>query len=313
MNLLVLGRLTKEYAALIGPEAPELTIYTSEDYGQGMLEAAPGAEIVLGYLFPDELLKEAAALKWIQLMSAGADQVIFSPLLKDDVQVTTARGVHSPQMAEYALGVLVSLARNLPEMVRNQERRVWKQWPGETLKGKTLGIIGFGAVGQEIAKFARALGMRVVATRKSGQPHLLADAIYGPKDMGKVLAESDFVIVAVPLTPETHGLIGPTQLAQMKRGAFLINLSRGGIVDEAALVQSLRQRQLAGAALDVFDQEPLLRDSPLWEAPNLLITPHISGLSRDYVRRVTEIFVNNLRRFQKGQPLLNLVDRSRGY
>lgn len=312
-NLLILGSLAQEYRRLMAPVAPELHIIISLEYGADMIEAAPEIDFLLAYIIPEELLKRAAQLKWIQLTSAGANQVLFSPHLREDVIVTTARGVHSPQMAEYVLGIMVALARNLPQMVRHQDQRMWKQWPGQTLAGKTVGILGFGRVGQEVAKLARAFSMKVVGLRRSGPPHPLADQMFGPQELNALLEVSDFLVVALPLTHETRGLLAKKQLAQMKKGAFLVNVSRGGVVEEEALVEALAAGHLAGAACDVFSSEPLPQDSPLWAAPNLLITPHIAGLSHDYPARVAHIFLENLSRFKQGEPLMNQVDRQRGY
>lgn len=313
MNLLILGRLAREFADLISKTTSELNISLAPDYGQEMRRAAAGAEIILGYIFPEELLQGATKLRWIQLMSAGADPVLFSPFLRDEVLITTARGVHSPQLAEYVLGVMVALARNFPQLVRNQKEHLWKQWAGTTLAGKTLGLVGFGALGAEIARLARAFSMRVIGLRRSGQPHPLADVIYPPEGLERLLSASDFVVLALPLTAETKGLIGPVQLGSMKRSAFLINISRGGVLDHEALISALENGELAGAALDVFEEEPLAEDSRLWETDNLFLTPHISGLSQEYVAKVTDIFLANLSRLKQGKPLINLVDKGRGY
>ena len=290
-----------------------MKISLAPNYGSEMHKAAPQTEIILGYLLPEKLLRRAEKLRWIQLMSAGADQLLSSPYLRDDVLITTARGVHSPQMPEYVLGAMVALARNFPQMVRNQSKHIWKQWAGTTLAGKTLGLVGFGAVGAEIARLAQAFSMRVIGLRKSGQPHPLAEVMYGPEGLGRLLRAGDFVVLAVPLTAESQNLIGPIQLKLMKRTAFLINISRGRVLDHDALIRSLKKGELAAAVLDVFEEEPLAKNSPLWKPPNLFLTPHISGLSQEYVAKVTDIFLANLQRLKKGEPLINLIDRGRGY
>ncbi len=313
MNLLILGSLAQEFATLIARRTSEVKISLAPNYGSEMDKAAPQTEIILGYLLPEKLLKRAEKLRWIQLMSAGVDQLLSSPYLRDDVLITTARGVHSPQMAEYVLGAMVALARNFPQMVRNQSEHIWKQWTGTTLAGKTLGLVGFGAVGAEIARLARAFSMKVIGLRKSGQPHPLAEVMYGPERLGRLLHASDFVVLAVPLTAESQNLIGPIQLKLMKRTAFLINISRGGVLDHDALIRSLEKGELAAAVLDVFEEEPLAKGSPLWKTPNLFLTPHISGLSQEYVAKVTDIFLANLQCLKKGEPLINPVDRRRGY
>ncbi len=310
---MILGGWADQFAALISAGAPDLNIFISRECGQDAREAAPRVEIILGFRFPPEILRWAANLRWVQLTSVGAEQLINSPDLKDDVVVTVARGIHHPQIGEYTIGVMLALARGLPQVVRNQERKIWKQWAGVSLAGRRLGLIGLGAVGSEIARLARGLGMRVTGLRRSGRPHPLVDRLVGPKQLIELLGESDFVVVAVPLTARTRGLIGDKEFKAMKGGAYLINIARGEVVDEMALMDALRRGAIAGAALDVFEEEPLGPESPLWETPNLLITPHISGLSRDYAGRVAELFLENYRRFKRGETLLHVVSREEGY
>ncbi len=186
-------------------------------------------------------------------------------------------------------------------------------YAGLRLDGATVGILGLGAIGHSVARRCKALGMRVIGTRRSAEPLEAVDEVLGPEGTRRVLAESDVVVVVLPLTPETRGSLDAEALAAMKPRGLLVNVARGGIVDEAALARALEEGHLGGAAVDVFEEEPLPATSPLWTARNALVTPHVAGLARDYMSRVGRIFFENIRRLEKGEPLLNEVDRSRGY
>jgi phosphoglycerate dehydrogenase-like enzyme len=216
-------------------------------------------------------------------------------------------------MSEFALALLLALAKRIPHALEQQRAHVWKPYGMAQLEGRTLGILGLGAIGEALATKARALGLRVIGTRRGGEPVACADLVLGPDGTERLLRESDFVVVLLPLTPETRGAIAARELGWLRPTALLVDLARGGIVDEAALAEALRARKLAGAALDVFAEEPLPASSPLWDAPNLILTPHVAGLSPDYMNRLAEIVVENLARVEADRPLVNPVDRARGY
>jgi phosphoglycerate dehydrogenase-like enzyme len=270
-------------------------------------------EVLIALRPPRGIWAGAKRLRLLQMTGAGVDALLPAPDLPPEVQVANARGIHAGQMSEYALGMMLALARRLPRALEQQRRREWRVFGARRLEGKTLGILGLGAIGETLAEKARALGMRVVATRRSGAPSPHADRVLPPEATAEVVAEADFLVVVLPLTPETRGLLGRELLAALKPSAVLVDMARGGIVDEAALVELLRAGRIEGAALDVFAEEPLPPTSPLWDAPNAILTPHHAGISADYVERVAEIFVENIGRLERGEPLRNAVDRERGY
>jgi phosphoglycerate dehydrogenase-like enzyme len=273
----------------------------------------PEVEVLLAFRPPRGIWAGARRLRFIQMMGAGVDALLPAPDLPAAVRVANARGIHGPHMSEFALALMLALAKRLPLALEQKRAHVWKHYGMAPLTGRTLGILGLGAIGTALAEKARALGMRVLGTRRGAEPLACADLVLGPDGTERVLRESDFAVVLLPLTPETQGALGARELGWLRRQAFLVDLARGGIVDEAALAQALRAGRLAGAALDVFEQEPLPPESPLWDAPNLILTPHVAGLSHDYMDRLAEIVVENLAHVERDQPLRNAVDRERGY
>ena len=285
-----------------------------------------------GSAFPDPA--RAPRLRWVQLDTSGVDHVTHTPLWSSPCQITTLNGVAPVNMAEFALAMMLAFAHHLPRMLDHQHRRDWPspadRWhrfmPTE-LRGATVGVLGYGSIGREIGRVAHALGMRVLALRRSGTktgetyrvPALAAvaptepDRIYLPDQLAPMLAECDYVVLTLPYTPQTRHLIDAAAFRAMKPTAVLVNIARGGVVDEPALIAALREGRIAGAALDVFEQEPLPPDSPFWAMPNVIISPHVAGFTPHYHERVMGVFAENLRRFLAGQPLLNRVDRECGY
>ena len=261
--------------------------------------------------------RQAPRLRWVQLSSSGVAHVVAQMGLGDrPIVVTTAAGVHATPLAEFVLFAMLYFAKRMPRVLADQRRHHWERFALDTLPGKTLGIVGFGQVGRAIARLARSAGLRIVAVRRtsgdlSGSPE--ADAVYPPAGLRTLLCESDYVALIVPLTPETTGLLGKAELAAMKPGAVLINVGRGQLVDEAALVEALRSGHLGGAALDVFAREPLPAVSPLWDLPNVLVTPHSMSTALDENERLVDLFCDNLRRYLAGAALRNVFDRARGY
>jgi phosphoglycerate dehydrogenase-like enzyme len=262
------------------------------------------------------LAEVAPNLRWIQLTSAGADRLLNSGFIEGGVTVTTVSGLHATPIGEYILSVMLMWAKGAPQTMRAQLKHEWTRFAPRELHGKTVGIVGIGHIGAEAARLAKAFGCRVIATKRSAttehsEPY--ADAIYPPGELHRVVAESDYVIVCVPLTPETRGMIGDAELRAMKPSALIVNIARGPVIAEAALLQALREGWIAGAALDVFDQEPLPADHPLWDMENVILTPHISGGTEIYNERAVDIFAANLRRYLAGDQLENIVDPKRGY
>lgn len=296
-----------------------------EAVAQGLQGAFERAEVVFGFWGAElhqaftgagSLRDVAPHLRWIQLTSAGADRLLNSGFVEQGITVTTVSGLHATPIGEYVIGAILMFAKGAPRTMRAQLKREWTRFAPTEVRGKTVGIIGFGHIGEEVGRLAKALGCRVLATRRSAtepSSHPCADEVLPPSAMPRVLAESDYVVLSMPLTPETRGLIGERELRMMKPSAVLVNIARGAVVAEADLVRALREGWIAGAALDVFEREPLPADSPLWDLENAIITPHISGGTEIYNQRAVEIFCDNLRRYLAGEPLRNVVDPARGY
>jgi phosphoglycerate dehydrogenase-like enzyme len=280
------------------------------------------AEIVIGWSLGQQQLASARNLRWIHSPSAAVHQLLFPEVIDSDIVLTNGRDVNGPVVAEHVMAVILAMAKNLPQAMKFQARHVWGQeemWhsvprPRE-IAGATLGLVGLGSIGSHVSKNASALGMRVIAVRenlnKPKPPGV--ENVFAPDQLDALLPQSDYVALTVPVTPSTTGLMNAARFAVMKPGACLINVGRGPLVDEAALLGALREKKIGGAALDVFEQEPLPADSPLWDLENLLITPHTAGLTEKLWDRQYELISENLRRYLEHQPLLAVVDKQRGY
>ena len=309
------------FSERIRGEFPELEVFHLNSYENVEQEIAD-AEIMFGISLQPQQFLAARKLRWIHSQAAAVHQFMFPELVNSDVILTNARDVHGPVVAEQVIAMMFALARQIPAAVCFQQKHVWGQeamWRGKSrpreLSGATLGLVGLGSIGQNVARRASGLGMRVIAAREhpeKAEPQYVDEVLHSSKLLD-LLARSDYVVLSTPVTPETTGMIGTKQLAAMKTDACLINVGRGPLIDEPALIDALRERKIGGAALDVFDQEPLPSDSPLWDLQNLLITPHTAGMSDKMWERHYTLFSENLRRYFLGQPLLGLVDKHGGY
>lgn len=281
----------------------------------------PLADVVLGYALSPRNFASARRVRWVHSTAAGVGHVLFPELIESPVIVTNLRGLHAHSMAEQVLGMMLAftrrlhVSRDLQTARRWAQAELWRASPGfEELAGATLGLVGFGRIGGAIATAARPFGMRVLAVRRHPRPDPApADEQWGTERLGDLLERSDWVVLAAPHTGETDRLIGRAELARMKPTARLVNVARGALVDEEALIEALREGRLAGAALDVAQTEPLPPESPLWTMPEVILTPHTSGAGPRFWERVREQFAGNLRRFLAGQPLENVVDKRGGY
>jgi phosphoglycerate dehydrogenase-like enzyme len=282
----------------------------------------PEAEAAFTPFVDRDIFPFATRLRWVQSPAVGVGNLMFPELLASDVVITSARGVRARAMAEHVLGVTIALARQLPLALRAQAAHEWAQDRLEgpesgirALAGLRMGIVGLGAIGTEVAKIAAPFGFRVTAIRRRADRPVPSgvDRVWTPDRLVDLLAESDVVVLAAPHTPETKQLIGRRELDRIKRGAFLVNVARGKLIDDQAVVDALTDGRLGGAALDVFTREPLDPASPYWDLPNVIITPHTSGAMPDYWTPLVALFSENLRRFEAGQPLLNVVDKVAGY
>ncbi len=309
MHLLILNQSADDYKKALAPKFPELSIHAvakEEEIGNFIEKM----DILLTIRISDHLIKKASRLKWIQAMTTGVDYIIHLPSLSKEVLITSARGIHGPQMSEMAFLLMLALNRNFPQIIRNQDQRVWKRWPGKLLYQKKVGILGIGVIGEEIARKCKAFGMTVFGIDIVKRKVDAVDYFYGPEELLQVIQEVDYFIIVAPNTPQTQKLVGAKVFSSVKPTAFLISIGRGEIVDEEALIHALKTGQIAGAALDTFWTEPLPKDHPLWEIKNVIITPHVGGLSDIYVEQVLPIFEENLRRFLQGERrnLINLVE-----
>ena len=331
-NVLVTMRFNDAQLDRLRAVSPELSVSQADpeiaDYGR--------VDVLYAGSPPRDLAR-APALKWVQLHMAGVNALADHPLYtKTALPLTTTSGVHAATIAEYAMTMLLALAHRVPRMVEWQGRRAWppdeQRWPlfvPSEVRGATLGIIGYGSIGRELARIAKsAFGMVVLACKRNpgqraddgyclpgtGDPTgALPDEWLGHGQLDRLLARSDAVVLCAPLTPETQGMIGAAQLARMKATAYFINVGRGASVDEAALARALAERRIAGAAVDVFAQEPPPPGHPLYGLASAILSPHVSGFLPSYDEKCSVLFAENLRRFVAGAPLLNLVDRARGY
>jgi phosphoglycerate dehydrogenase-like enzyme len=275
------------------------------------------AEIIVGWKKDlDEYLAPHSKLKWLQTWSAGVDRLPLEKFESRNITVTSANGVHAYPISETIFALMLGLTRKIHTYVKNQQAKTWHH-SGIKLEmhEKTIGIIGVGAIGKEVAKISKAFGMKVLGVRHSGKPDSFVDEMFTTSQLHSVLPNCDYIVVTLPLTKETTGLLGLKELSQMKSSAFLINIGRGEIIVEEDLIHALREGVISGAGLDVFEKEPLSIDSPLWEMNNVIITPHTSGSTEHYSKRVIEnIFIPNLKTYINGEkPTINLVDFSKGY
>lgn len=299
---------------------PEMSVVHLTDYDT-LPRELPDTDIFVGYSLRAAQLKAAKKLKWLHSTAAGVAQLTYPELRESGILVTNPSGVFSKPMAEHALGMMIALVRNFPDSTRYQDKCTWGQsqiWDKpeqlSELNGKTLLIVGFGSIGRELAKRAKAFEMRVWGVTRTGHGDAsLAEKIVTADKLHTVLPEADFVVIVAPETNETKHLIGAEEISQMKRGARLLNLGRGSLLDEVALILALESGQLGGAALDVAAKEPLPSDSPLWKTPNLFLTPHTSGVSERLWERQTAMLVELLELWFSGQEMKNVVDLGRGY
>ncbi|HZU11215.1 MAG TPA: D-2-hydroxyacid dehydrogenase [Chloroflexota bacterium] len=317
----------------------ERVTFTTAPTGDELRKAVQTADVLYSWDVPSNIPAETPHLRWIELPSAGADHLRGLPVWDSDITITSSRGVHIVPMADHLFAMLLSLTRQIPAFVRAQDKHDWLSHAEvgrlhiSELRGMTMGIVGWGKIGDGIAHLADAFGMRVLGTRWSIhaprevdrgaeayanppwlQPEdLPPNVVFPAAQLHDVLDQSDVVVLLLPLTPETHHSFGPAEFGAMRRGTLFFNLGRGSVVNDDALVAALRSGRLAGAGLDVTDPEPLPRTSPLWSFPQVIISPHVAGMSRRTGERAANLFAVNLSRYLEGRPLLNVVDRHRGY
>jgi phosphoglycerate dehydrogenase-like enzyme len=296
---------------------PEYQFLFYENMESTPTNALNKVEILVTYgedLTPN-LIKQMPHLKWVQVLSAGLDLIPFEELAMRRVGVTNAKGIHRIPMAEYTIGMVLQLARKGYQFYDKQKEGTWdRSLRVDEAHGKTLGILGLGAIGGEIAKRAQAFGMKVLGLRRSeGEPPAYVDELIPLEEKEKLFSQSDYLVVLLPHTPQTTNFVGQKELSMMKPSAYLINIARGQVVDEEALLLSLKEKNIAGAVLDVFSEEPLPSEHPYWKSDRLIITPHVSGRSPYYMQRALEIFQGNLKKYPHIEGMANVIDLQKGY
>ena len=320
MKILFSFDLKDKYLESIKNSFDNIEVKKSEDMDI-LTKEIKDADVLVAMLmrkFDTDLIKMGDNLKWIQSWSAGVDKFLednsFKYLKENEIALTSVRGIHKDSMSEQVMGYLISFSRRLPELMELKKKKEWDRLKVDYLKDKTLSIFGLGAVGKEVAKKAQAFKMNVIGVKRNTDVEIPGvQEIYSPDQAEKVLNKSDYVVVTMPLTEETRGYFGYDKFKAMQETAYFINVARGEIVKEKEMIKALNKDLIAGAALDVFEEEPLPEESPLYEMDNVILTPHTSGLFPDYNKEAVEIFKNNLRRFLEGKELKNVIDPNRQY
>jgi glyoxylate/hydroxypyruvate reductase A len=313
-RLLIIEQNPESFRQVIQKEIPDLEIFlhTEVEKNPDLLSTI---DIFLGGKvdgkFPDDLLKEAKNLRWIQSALAGVDHIVRSPFLRDEILLTRVGGVFGKFMAEYVLGYMLYRILQINRVIDNQRKACWEPFMPGTLEKKVLGILGLGEIGSEIARKAKTFGMKILGLKRTEGKSPYVDQLFLESQLSEFLPQPDFLVITVPLTPSTRGLIGARELKLMKREAYLINIARGSIIREEDLTRALDEKWITGAVLDVFEQEPLPKESSFWCRENVIITPHISG--PDEPAFISHVFCKNYYRFLARKPLQYRVDKNRGY
>jgi len=302
--------LTEDHIKKIEALSPDIQVLIDED----VLKVITDVDILVAGTFNAEILRKAAKLKWIHALAAGVDRFLFPEFIDSDIMLTNSSGVHPVPISEHVLGMMLMFTRGLHAAMKSQFQKKWERPTPVELYGKTLGIIGFGSIGERIGQLGICCGMRVIGLKRNvDYPTTNAHQLLPPETLDALLERSDFVVCALPLTPQTTHYITLQELKKMKNTAYLINISRGKTIKEEDLILALQSGIIAGAGLDVFEEEPLSSHSPLWDMDNVIITPHYAGSTPEYFNRAISIFCENMQRYLKGEPLLNRIDKKRGY
>lgn len=322
-TVLVLADCTEPQFRLLDG-LPHLCGTRPEDFAGLTTRLPPGQDtVILSWAASRDFLRNvflaAPRLRWVHSRSAGLDSVLFPELVASDVPLTNGSGVFSPPLGEFAIAGMLYFAKDFPRLLRNQQARRWEPFDVDQLTGHTLGIVGYGDIGRAVALRARAMSMRILALKRhpprepDRSPDPLIDEFFQPARLHDMLARCDYLVVSAPLTPETRHMISTPEFAVMKPTSVLINIGRGPVVDQAALIRVLSENTIRGAALDVFEQEPLPADNPLYGLPNVLLSPHSTDHTRDWLDLAMRFFLAQYERFRKGEPLQNVVNKHLGY
>ncbi|NNK13784.1 MAG: D-2-hydroxyacid dehydrogenase [Desulfofustis sp.] len=312
MKVLILEEYSEYYKNKIQEDFPQLEIGAAIDENSAT-DFIEQAQILIAIKASDELISKAVNLRWIQSLISGTDFFTKLPSLNRDVLISSSRGIHGPQMAETTILLMLALNRNLPANFKNQESKHWERWPTQLLYQKSIGILGVGTIGTELARICKSFGMIVHGLTTTGREIEWVDYPYDSSGLNELISRVDYLVNILPATPETQKVLGLDQFSSMKRTAYYISVGRGDTVDEEALIQALRNEEIAGAGLDVFAEEPLPEESPLWNMPHVIVTPHIGGMSDIYPDQVLPNIKENLSRYLAGErnDLINFVDWSK--
>ena len=319
-TVLVLANPTDTQLAMLQELPPETSLAVGNSV-EAFERAAPDADVIFNWGGSRELLGEVFAMaprvRWVHSKAAGLDTMLFPALIESPVPLTNGSGVFSQSLGEFVLAAVLYFAKDFRRMVRNQMAGRWEQFDVVEVTGQTVGIVGYGDIGRAAATRLRAMGLRILAVRRQG-PSLynvdpLVDRIYSPDRRVEMIAQCDYVVAAAPLTPDTRGLIGEAEFAAMKPNAVVINVGRGPVIDEAAMVRALTEGRIKGAGLDVFDQEPLPEGHPFYRLENLLLSPHCADHTADWQEQAMRFFLQQFERYRTGEPLLNVVNKELGY
>lgn len=314
MNVLILGKEQNahEYKSHLVGEFPEVNFFSATEESE-VGDFIEKANVIVCLRISDALLSRAGNLKWIQSMITGTNYIEEQPSFRarQEIILTSSRGIHGPQMSELAIMLMIAMNRRFPQFVRNQDRRVWEHWPAALLYNKKVGILGVGVIGESLARKCKAFAMTVWGVGRVKRTVEAVDEFHTLDALPYVASEVDYFVCLAPSRPDNQKIVNAEVFGGMKSTAFFLSLGRGEVVDESALLEVLRERKIAGAALDVFCQEPLPADSPFWGLDNLIITPHVGGMSDVYIPQAVDIFRENLRRYLKGEKwdLVNVVSR----
>ena len=320
ITVLVLADPTEPRLAMLEELPPETGIAVGNS-AQAFVGTAPDATVIFNWSLAGDLQREVfrmcPKLEWVHSRSAGLDGLVFPELVESPVRLTNGRGLYSESLGEFVVGAILYFAKDLRRMIRNQAAGAWEPFDIVEVRGQTVGIVGYGDIGRAVASRVHALGMRVLGVKRHApsahDDDPFAERIYGPEGLIEMISRSDYVVVTAPLTPETVGLMGEPEFAAMKPDAVAINVGRGPVIEEAALVKALSEKRIKGAALDVFDTEPLPKGHPFYKLENVLLSPHCADHTPDWLDQAMRFFLTQFERFRKGEPLKNVVEKKLGY
>jgi phosphoglycerate dehydrogenase-like enzyme len=319
-SILVLANPTEPQLAML-QALPEKTSLAVGNSPEAFERAAPDADVIFNWSAGRDLLRAVFAMtprvRWVHSRAAGLDNLLFPELVESPVPLTNGSGVFSASLGEFALAAILYFAKDFRRMIRNQMAGRWEQFDVHEISGQTVGIVGYGDIGRAVATRVRSMGMRVLAVKRHGAPVYnvdpLVDRIYFPEQRAEMIALCDYVVVAAPLTPETRSLIGEAEFAAMRPGAVIINVGRGPVIDEPAMIKALAEGRIKGAGLDVFTHEPLPDGHPFYRMENVLLSPHCADHTMDWLEQAMQFFLENFERYTKGEPLRNVVNKKLGY